>query len=255
MKPGWNIIELWGLGSFLRFLTRAVRLLNCTDIRKNGLKKSLPVFSTKTKKVEDLVGAYNDRKHYAGAPYQSWFFSYKREMYKSLDSSHPNFRLFRPTSDEDLSQQQKPRIYPSQKGHNQILSSCSSSVALLVFFPVKDTHSWTNKTDHTFPKNQTRKYLPRKIPQTHLKYRLCTNIPCIGNFTARSYANKTVRRWRLFFPITVTSSSKYRHSTIYMYFKTEYSTKACTTALWCQILARFSSFISLSISFPYFKQV
>lgn len=95
--------------------------------QKNELKNPLYLFFfIKTKKVQDLAGSYNDRKHYTRVPYQSQSISYKRDVQKP-GFFLPMLSLFRLTSDKDLSQQHKKTIYPSQKEHNQILRPFSTT--------------------------------------------------------------------------------------------------------------------------------
>lgn len=72
-------------------------------------------------------------------------------------------------------------------------------------------------------------------------------IPCIGNSKLKNYpqhnykmAKTSWSEWR---------SSKYRHNTNYMYFRTQYSTKTCTTPSQCQTAAWSSSFLTLPIFF------
>lgn len=151
-------------------------IVGLSAYQKNGLKKSLCTFN-----IKDRIDAYNDIKYYVGAPYQSWFTSYMREIDKSLDSSHP-------TSDSlglliwwgFTTKTKANHLSCTEKTQSSSKSLLQGSV-IEIFLPVKDMNSQTIKRDQMFPESIPVNILHQRYnkltPNTN-----CINIPCIENF-------------------------------------------------------------------------
>lgn len=146
------------------------------------------------------------------------------------------------------------KIYHSNKNNGFILDrKQTTEFKALVWNQQHCTFS--NKTYVLLDKQQVRCLLHRRqgsllvlskdSPRTHQMQTV--QISCIGNFKLKNYPQHNYKMVKTSW--SEWHSSKYRHNTNYMYFKTQDSTKTRTTPSQCQTAAWCSSFLTLPIFF------